>query len=270
MPQEHCRPELQDIPETMLWALHERATEALRRTMSFRDPTCIRIYQSLDYDFDAKFGAATGLAAARARRVDDALRRWLSQHPTGFVVSLGEGLETQAWRVDNGSMRWLSVDLPEAIRVRERFLQPTERFRHLAMSAFDCAWMDHVDDRSGVIVVAQGLLMYFDPALVRDLFVKIATRFPAGQMIFDMVPRWVVEANKAGHRLTSTYTSPPMPWGLDRSEICSTLRSWYPPLKWVRCWSTRAGNTRPEILDKILGSIPGQGQKRPSIAHVAF
>jgi O-methyltransferase involved in polyketide biosynthesis len=32
-------------------------------------------------------------------------------------VSLGEGLETQGRRVDNGRLRWLSVDLPDAIRL---------------------------------------------------------------------------------------------------------------------------------------------------------
>jgi O-methyltransferase involved in polyketide biosynthesis len=34
-------------------------------------------------------------------------------------------------------MRWLSVDLPGAIRLRERFLPPTNRFRHIAASALD-------------------------------------------------------------------------------------------------------------------------------------
>jgi O-methyltransferase involved in polyketide biosynthesis len=263
-------PDLRDIPETMLWALHERATEAMRERTRLRDAACVRIYTSLAYDFHGKFGVPTGLAAARAVWIDHALRRWLARHPAGVVVSLGEGLETQAWRVDNGTMRWLSIDLPEAIRIRERFLQPTKRFRHLAMSAFDPAWMGEVDSRGGVMVVAQGLLMYFKPALVRELFVRIAAAFPGGQMIFDLVPSWVSEANRAGHQVTSAYTSPSMPWGLDRSDVESTLRSWYPELKWVRCSSNRAGSSRPEFMEKLLDSIPVRARRRPSIAHVAF
>jgi hypothetical protein len=34
------------------------------------------------------------------------VRRFLVEHPEGTVVALGEGLETQFWRVDNGLVRW--------------------------------------------------------------------------------------------------------------------------------------------------------------------
>jgi O-methyltransferase involved in polyketide biosynthesis len=43
------------------------------------------------------------------------------------AVALGEGLETQFWRVDNGRCRWLTVDVPEARQVRERLLERGER-----------------------------------------------------------------------------------------------------------------------------------------------
>ena len=75
------------------------------------------------------------------------------------MVSFGEGFETQRERVDNGRMRWLTVGLPDAIRLRERFLTPTDRFRHFAGSALEPGWMDAVDAWSGIFVIAQGLLM---------------------------------------------------------------------------------------------------------------
>jgi O-methyltransferase involved in polyketide biosynthesis len=34
------------------------------------------------------------------------------------VVALGEGLETQFWRLDNGRVRWLTVDLPDTMDLR--------------------------------------------------------------------------------------------------------------------------------------------------------
>src|SRR5271168_4388606 len=130
-------PDLSGVPNTMLWALHNRAMEAARGDAVLDDPGSVRIYQSLDYDFDRNFGIPSGLLAARAAAIDDVLRRWIARHPNGVVVSLGEGLETQRYRVDNGRVRWISVDLPEAILLRERFLAPTERFRHVATSALD-------------------------------------------------------------------------------------------------------------------------------------
>jgi hypothetical protein len=82
------------------------------------------IQSAINYDFAGHFGVPLGSLAARAVEIDRALRSWLDRHPEGIIVSLGEGLGTQSRRVDNGRMRWLTVDLPDAIRLREHFLNP--------------------------------------------------------------------------------------------------------------------------------------------------
>src|SRR5579883_1518782 len=115
----------------MLLALHNRAAEAKRADGVLADPEGLRIYESINYDFGRHFGNSQGALAIRAAEIDRVLRQWLAQCPDGFVVSLGEGLETQARRVDNGRVRWLSVDFSDAIRLRERYIPPTDRFRHL-------------------------------------------------------------------------------------------------------------------------------------------
>jgi O-methyltransferase involved in polyketide biosynthesis len=111
--------------------------------------------------------------------IDRTIADWLDLHPDGLVISLGEGLETQARRVDNGRMRWLSVDLPEPIRLREAFLPPTERFRHLAMSALDAEWMAMVDPSRPLFIVVQGLFMYLEPDAVCGLLYLLIGRSPA-------------------------------------------------------------------------------------------
>jgi O-methyltransferase involved in polyketide biosynthesis len=153
-------PGLTGVPETMLWTLYNRAMEARRDDRVLDDPEAIRIFDAIDYDFARSFGDPDAAHAVRARECDRLVRAFLAAHPGATVVSLGEGLETQALRVDDGKVRWLSVDLPEAMRVRERFLPATARRRHLAVSALDPAWLDAVEDPArGVFVVAQGLLM---------------------------------------------------------------------------------------------------------------
>jgi O-methyltransferase involved in polyketide biosynthesis len=270
MLQSRLAPELCGIPGTMLWTLYERADEARRHNGLLRDPECQRIFESLDYDFEAHFGKPSGLAPARALMIDNTVRRWLARHPAGLVVSLGEGLETQALRVDNGRMQWLTVDLPEAIRVRERFLPPTARFRQLARSALELDWMQYVDDRSGVLVVAQGLLMYFDAERVRQLFVAIASRFTGAEMVFDLIPRSVSHATVQGKNITAIYTAPVMPWGLDRNEVAATLRSWWPGIKRISCRRYRMPSGRPEIVERVLDAVVPRRQKQPSVVHVTF
>jgi O-methyltransferase involved in polyketide biosynthesis len=90
-----------------------------------------------------RFGQAHPLLAQaqalRARRFDLEITRFLTTHPAATVVVLGDGLETQFWRVDNGQARWLSVDLAETVDARRRLLPASERQWTVACLALDDA-----------------------------------------------------------------------------------------------------------------------------------
>src|SRR5262249_61671303 len=103
------------VPETLLWPLYNRAAEARRQDGLLRDPWAVKIFDAIDYPFEEHFGRANEAHALRALRFDDEVRRFLGQNPDGTVVALGEGLETQFWRVDNGRGRGLSVVVPDGI-----------------------------------------------------------------------------------------------------------------------------------------------------------
>ncbi|MCY1047137.1 class I SAM-dependent methyltransferase [Corallococcus sp. bb12-1] len=268
MTERYCVPNLTGIPETMLWTLHNRAGEAKRTDGILRDSDVVRIYDAIHYDFVRSFGQADSSHAVRAVETDRVLRQWLSAHPDGFVVSLGEGLETQAQRLDNGRLRWLSVDLPEAVAIRERFLPPTERLRHFAGSALDRSWMDAVDASRGVFIIAQGLFMYFEEEEVRRLVVDIAERFPGAELLFDTIPRWFSRKTLTGLNRTPAYRVPPMPWGINLDELAPTLKRWHPRVKHV----TRVPFMFPRGLQRIVynnvNRLPWLKHKTPAIVHV--
>jgi O-methyltransferase involved in polyketide biosynthesis len=263
----HIAPGLAGVPETMLWSLHNRACEALRDDPVLVDPHSVTIHAAMEYDFTRHFGEPGGSLAVRAAAIDRALRLWLETHPDGLVVSLGEGLETQARRVDNGRMRWLSVDLPEAIGLRERFIAPTDRFRHLAVSVLDPAWMDAVDDTSGLFVVAQGLLMYLDRPNVGRLLGGIAERFPGADIVFDVVPPWFSRLTVMGYQQTPHYRLPAMPWGIGRDSVAAALRSWH--WRFGDCAFLEYGAPRgvPMLLSRLLHDIPFARHELPCLVH---
>jgi O-methyltransferase involved in polyketide biosynthesis len=216
--------ELSAVPETMLWTLYYRASEARRSDTVLRDPKAVELVDTIDYPFAERFGVAVEWQAQwqglRARCFDREVRRFLKQHPAGTVVALGEGLETQFWRVDNGSVRWLSVDLSESVDVRSRLLPAeSERQRTFAGSALDEAWMDAVDLSAGLLVTAQGLLMYLQPEESRGLIAACARRLEGGALVFDTAPRWFSQQTLKGKMKTAHgYQAPPMPWGFDPAE----------------------------------------------------
>ena len=216
------RVDLGGVPETLLWNLYQRATEARQPHPVLQDPRAVELVESIDYPFAQRFGTG-GLGqwqALRAATFDREVRRFLAAHPDGTVVALGEGLETQFWRVDNGTVHWLTVDLPETVELRERLLgEATGRRQVFAGSAVDETWMDRVDPGRGVLVTAQGLLMYLQPAEVHDLVAALARRFPGAELVLDGVPPWFSRRTLAGQmRTRQGYVTPPMPWALDLAE----------------------------------------------------
>ncbi len=263
-------PSLAGIPETMLYTLYARAAEARREDGLLHDPELLRIYDRIDYDFEGRFGTPNRLLALRAALIDGALRRWLARHPEGLVVSLGEGLETQSYRVDNGRMRWLSLDLPEAIRLRELFIAPCGRFQHRAADATDLAWIDRLDPGVATCIVAQGLFMYLEQDSVRGILTAIAARLPGAEVIFDLVSRETSTETYEGHAVTENYDLPLMPWGLNRNEVLPTLRRWAIDAREVELFPYRLGQRRSNLVEAVLNRLVPGRRHQFSLVRLAF
>lgn len=212
--------DLNGVPETMLWPLWNRAAATRRSPKFLTDPMAVELVETLDYDFAATFGRPTKPHAIRARYGDDLIRAHLAKHPDAAVVALGEGLETQFWRLGRPDVPWLSVDVAEAIEVRRRLLPIEDRNILIAASALDPAWMDGLPaSESAPFISAAGLLMYFAENDVRDLLKRIASRFAGARLFFDTTPPMFSQRTLREFKVTSRYTAPPMPWGISANEI---------------------------------------------------
>ncbi|WP_207004235.1 class I SAM-dependent methyltransferase [Trinickia mobilis] len=270
---------LSGIPETMLWTLYNRACEAQRPRPLLVDPEAIRIFRSIEYDYARRFGTADRSHAVRSRVFDDVLKPWLARHPEGVVIELGCGLETQFQRCDNGRVRWVCVDVPEAIAVRERFLPESERCRYVRKSVLDLSWMTEVDHFAAaqpegrtppagpVFVTAQGLFMYLREAEVKTVIGAIAGHFRQAELLFDAIPHWYSRKTLRGLQKTLDYRVPPMPWSINRDEI-ERLRDWGPHVAAVEAvpWNYFSGFGW--TLLRAAMRLPGLRNAAPSAVRI--
>lgn len=215
--------ELAGVAETTLWTLYHRALYARAPRARLDDPKAVELVDAITFPFESRFGAGNPTQAQgtglRALCFDTEVRRFLAHYPWGTVVSLGEGLETQFWRVDNGSVQWLSVDLPDVAAVRKRLLPDTDRRRTLACSVTDWSWIAEVDDSRGLLITAQGVLMYLSPTEAHALIAACSKHFSGAALIFDTPPRWFTDRTIRGRwRYSAGYQPPPMPWGMTPTE----------------------------------------------------
>jgi O-methyltransferase involved in polyketide biosynthesis len=206
------------VPETALWTLYHRALEARRPDAVLADPLAVELVERLDYPFAERFGDGRGFSqwqALRAATFDREVRRFAAASPGGTVVALEEGLETGFWRAGDGRLRWLTVDVPEMVALRDRALPGSPRRRSWAGSALDAGWMHEVDAAGGVLITAQGLLMYFPREAAHRLVAGCARRFPGGALVFDAVPAWLAgRPSPPG----SPFERPPWEWGMDAAQ----------------------------------------------------
>jgi O-methyltransferase involved in polyketide biosynthesis len=212
--------ELTGVPETALWNLYQRASAA--RSGHLDDPRAVEIAGQLDYPFerfDAPYaGLAARLHAQRVRTMDEALRRVLAGAPDATVVAIGEGFETQFWRVDNRRLRWLTLDLPELVAVRRAVLPDGPRNRTLAGSATDTEWIAQVERERPVIITAQGLLPYFERDEVHRMLTTWARLLPGTWLLFDAVTAQL-QAIRRRNTLPGGYRPPEWTWTVDVREL---------------------------------------------------
>ncbi|HOB48842.1 MAG TPA: class I SAM-dependent methyltransferase [Mycobacterium sp.] len=218
--------DLTGVSETALLTLNGRASQAALPDAILSDPMAIRLRDAMATTFGVdyeKFGRRGQEMALRSLAVDRCTSDYLRRYPKATVVALAEGFQTSFWRLESAvpdpQFRWISVDLPPVIELRERMLPASPRITNVGQSALDYSWMDRVDTENGVFITAEGLLMYLQPDESMDLIRQCAKRFPGGQMFFDLPPTIVKRVAPNGIRASRQYRVPPMPFSLSINQL---------------------------------------------------
>ncbi|MEG6511891.1 class I SAM-dependent methyltransferase [Desulforamulus ruminis] len=187
------------VPETMLIPLWAKAVEAQRDDPIVKDEYALKMMRAIDYDF-SKFERArmsqVGVMV-RTELLDKAAQAFIHRHPDAVIINIGCGLDTRFFRLDNGRIRWYELDLPEAMEIRKRFFEETDRYKMIAKSVFDFTWPDDIErTNEGVLIIAEGILMYFTEQEVQNLLNKLVEAFPRGEMLMEILSPLLVNRSK--------------------------------------------------------------------------
>lgn len=244
--------DLQGVPETMLQTLYARASHTKRPDRKFCDSRAVEIVEQLDYDFSEaeKDAAMSAGVLARTILLDRMVGAFIRENPHGVVVNIACGLDTRFYRLDNGTIRWYNLDLPETIQIRRRFLEENGRVSTIACSAMDEAWAEAVEpSEEKTLVVIEGLVMYLTEADVQDILSIIDRRFTAVEVIMEtmnpFIMRHVKERSIAATRAKFT-------WGIKSGKELEPLAS---GLTWVEDVSLVEGMKELYPIYRLLGRI---------------
>ena len=134
--QDKVRIKLGDVQESLLMPLWSRANMTKQNSPLIRDQKALEIISRIDYDFsdfERRFPFRNNLLnVVRAKHFDDKIRSFIITHPRASIINIGAGLDTTLYRIDNGSIQWYDLDLPNVIAIQEQLLPTTDKITYIS------------------------------------------------------------------------------------------------------------------------------------------
>ena len=223
--------DLSPVSETMLVPLYSRAIESKKANPDFIDNTAIKVMDNLDYDFKKRFKTSTNKmnfwgCAARTVILDNQTKKYIKENPESTIINIACGLDDRFTRVDNGQIKWYNIDFKEVIELRNKLINPNQRVTNIAKSVMDFEWIDQIEDKENVLIIAEGFLMYMEETEVQEIFNQISDNFHKVELLLEFTSSWMVKNQKVHDTVRTTGAQ--FKWGVNNSKefekLCPTYK----------------------------------------------
>jgi O-methyltransferase involved in polyketide biosynthesis len=209
------------------------------------------------------------VVAIRTEILDREVKAFITKHPDTVIINLGCGLDTRFFRLDNGRIQWYDLDLPETITIKKQFFTETDRYKFIAKSVFDYSWINDIPRANEpVLIIAEGLLMYFPEPKVKELSNALVAAFPGAEMLLEAVSPLFVENSKkpqTGKRFGIDVT---FEWG---STSGKELERFNDRIRFVSEWNVMDYHWRRWKLTGWMARAPGfKNNFGNRIVHIVF
>ncbi|MGZ7118544.1 MAG: class I SAM-dependent methyltransferase [Methanobacterium sp.] len=163
----------------------------------------------------------------RTEILDKATKDFIEKYPKAVIINLGCGLDTRFLRVDNDKIHWYDLDLPEPIQIRRHFFEETNRYKMIAKSVFDYSWIEDIDTYDKhVLIIAEGLLMYFTEDEVKDMMNRLIDAFPGAEMLIETIPDSLAKKSQEQDLIKKQYNiEAHFQWGIKKGKLVEKLNA---------------------------------------------
>lgn len=224
---------LDGVMETLLITLFFRAKDYEAKNSVLKDKLAYQIKSKIDYDFSKldKVKMSYYGTLARAKTMDLEAEKFIENHPDCVVVSIGSGLDTRFFRIDNGQITWYNVDFDEVIALRENLIPAHDRVINIRKSALDPDWTKQVETGGkDLLILSEGVLMYLSEKEIKDLLFILTSSFSAFTCHLDMISYKMVGKEKKHDAVKAMQAS--FRYGVKDGRELLALN---PNLRWAGC-----------------------------------
>ncbi|WP_319415409.1 class I SAM-dependent methyltransferase [Marispirochaeta aestuarii] len=216
---------LRGVEKTMLLPLWGRYSESIREHGLLHDSECLRLVEYLGIDFSVISSEQLSMSrlawVARALNVVRELRSITEKGGDLTVLNLGCGLDTAFHGFVSDSVRWYDIDFPGVIALKKRLFPESDRYRLIPGSVLEESTYRRIEIQGRPVVLAVGLLYYFNADEVAQLLEIIARRIGQAAMILEYCSARGLEM---GNRLVLKNSSDSvMKWSIESADELYTL-----------------------------------------------
>ena len=212
---------LGSVQRTMFITMMARARETMRQNGVVHDENAVEMYEKIKDIFPTDKGdwkSETGVVV-RTVILDDYIKSFISKNPNAVCINIGAGLDTRFFRVNNGKIKWYDIDLPEVIEVREKLVPQNPQKQSIGCDMLDESWTEKIDTEGRpVLIVMEGLLMYFKEEDVKKVLDIMQRNFPSATLVLELLSEKVV--SKTSMATSVSKTGATFKWGvLDGKDV---------------------------------------------------
>ncbi len=243
--------EFGDIQETALVTLAIRASETSRPNARIKDPMAKEIIDTLKVDVSKydPFLSHEGVVA-RTIMFREKLKEILRQYPNAVCINLGCGFDDKFSQVDNGTLQWFDVDLPDQIAVRRKVFEDRDRCTMLDGDALDGYWTKNIPQAEMYIIVIEGVLEYFSREQVKTCLNMLCDSFPHGYLLAEQHSPFLEK--HGSHHDAIKHTNASFGWGTKSGKEYLELE---PRLTWISEQSYNEEMKKYSIRGKLFAII---------------
>ncbi len=198
--------DLSGVEETALLTLYAKAIESQSDDPVLKDERAEEMVKRLDALLQVKSGKMayqlrkrsvdprlTIHLPLRSKKYDEYALEFLEKSPEATIVNIGCGLDARFFRIDNGKVHFLDLDLPEVIKLKQQLLEENDRYRMIGQSVLNFEWIEHVVNiNQPTLILAEGVFMYLPKEEVKKLVLEIQRILPGTELVCELTNRiWV-------------------------------------------------------------------------------
>lgn len=223
------------VSDTARWVAAYRARESARPDALFKDAFAARLAGEQGRRAAERSRRVNGNGwplITRTKLIDDLVMKSLADG-CDCVLNLAAGLDTRPYRLElPASLMWIEADLPALIEHKERELEGAQarcRLQRERVDLADVGARTALFDRVAraykrVLVIAEGLLIYLEPAVVVELARDLRARATFQFWLIDLSSPRVVEMMRKA--LGSDLSNVPMKFAPENGVAFFEVLGW--------------------------------------------